>query len=282
MRTASAPLIALINSGAPYIIADLLAITLLTGTMLYYTSADVSITYGGNTYNPFPFERGSTKLVLGTQVDALELKLFGGVNNLINGIPMPQFAQNGGFDGAGVMLYRAYLTSWQAAPTGALIMFGGNISDAKPSRTNIAISVKSDMELFNIQMPRNLYQAGCLHSLYDAGCTLNKASFATATSINAASTTLSLNTSLGTATGYFDQGFLVFTSGPNAGVSRTVKKYVPGNFKLALALPFTPVVGNTFTVYAGCDKTQATCTSKFNNVIHFRGYPYIPIPETAL
>jgi uncharacterized phage protein (TIGR02218 family) len=282
MRTASAPLIALINGSNEYLIADLISIILVTGSVLYYTSADVNIVYGGNTYVPFPFERGSTKTVVGTQVDTLDVTLFAGISNLISGIPIPQFASNGGFDGADVTLYRAFLTSWTAAPTGALIMFTGSISDATPSRTTVQLTVKSDLELLNIQMPRNLYQAGCLHSLYDTGCTLNKASFASNTTINATSTKLSLNCALATAAGYFDQGYLVFTSGQNAGVSRTIKKHTLGNFIIALSLPFTPTVGDAFTVYAGCDKTQATCTSKFNNVIHFRGYPFIPIPETAV
>jgi uncharacterized phage protein (TIGR02218 family) len=281
MRTASAPLLALINSGQPYNIADLLEITLVTGTILRYTSADVSITYSGSTYNPFPFERGSTKVVVGTQVDTLDVTLFAGIGDLIGGIPVPQFAGNGGFDGASVTLYRAFLTDWTLAPTGALLMFSGNVSDSTPSRTTVKLVVKSLLELLNIQMPRNLYQSGCIHSLYSSGCGLNKASFASNSSINATSTKLSINCALATASGHFDQGYLVFTSGNNAGVSRTVKKHVVGNFKLALTLPFEPTVGDTFVVYAGCDKKQSTCTTKFNNVIHFRGYPYIPIPETA-
>lgn len=282
MKTASSPLITLINSGQPYMIADLISIALVTGSFLYYTSAEVSIVYNSNTYVPFPFERGNTRTIVGTQVDTLDLTLFAGVNDLINSIPAPQFAANGGFDGADITLYRAYLTSWTAAPTGALTMFVGNVSEATPSRTTVQMVIKADLEMLNIQMPRNIYQSGCLHSLYDVGCTLNKALFAANTAINAASTTQSLNCGLATAAGYYDQGYLVFTSGQNAGARRTIKKHTTGNFSIALPLPFTPQVGDAFTVYAGCDKTQATCTNKFNNVIHFRGYPYIPIPETAV
>ncbi len=282
MKTASSPLIALINGGGEYYIAELLIIQLITGVNLYYTSADVNVTYNGNTYTPFNFARGKIKTVVGTQVDTLDVLLYAGIGDLLNGIPTPQVASNGGFDGANITMYRAYLTAWNVAPVGALIMFVGSVSDATPSRTTVQLAVKSDLELLNIQMPRNLYQAGCLHSLYDSGCTLNKASFATNSSVTSGSTTTSINNALGTAAGYFDQGYVVFTSGANAGASRTVKKQTVGNIALALALPFTPTVGDTFTVYAGCDHTQTTCTSKFSNVIHFRGYPYIPIPETAV
>ena len=36
-------------------------------------------------------------------------------------------------------------------------------------------------------------------------------------------------------------------------------------------------VGDYYEIYAGCDKTLATCKEKFNNVINFRGEPYINV-----
>lgn len=282
MRTASPELTALINDSNEYRIADLVTITTVAGAVLRYTGADVPITFSGNTFTPFPFERGATRLTVGTQVDTLDLTLFGGVGDLIGGIPLPQFARNGGFDSATVTLRRAFLTAWDAAPTGALLMFTGNVSDALPARTSVKLTVKSDLELLNIRMPRNLYQAGCLHTVYDAGCGLSKASWAVNSSINSGSTATQFNCGLAQAAGYFDQGLIVFTSGANAGASRTVKQYTPGVILAALALQQAPSVGDTFTIYPGCDKTQATCTSKFSNVINFRGYPYVPIPETGV
>jgi len=46
-------------------------------------------------------------------------------------------------------------------------------------------------------------------------------------------------------------------------------------------LPFAPAEGDTFNVAFGCDHTQATCQSKFNNLINFRGFPYVPPPQLA-
>ena len=77
-------------------------------------------------------------------------------------------------------------------------------------------------------------------------------------------------------------GALTFTSGANVGMTRTVKAYGSGLFRFALQLPSPPAAGDTFTVYPGCPKTKEACASKFNNVIHFRGYPYVPPAETAL
>jgi uncharacterized phage protein (TIGR02218 family) len=53
------------------------------------------------------------------------------------------------------------------------------------------------------------------------------------------------------------------------------------NFTLLNPLPLVPSAGDAFTAYPGCDKTQATCTTKFANLGAFRGFPFIPQPETA-
>ncbi|MFQ8433709.1 phage BR0599 family protein [Amaricoccus sp. W119] len=40
--------------------------------------------------------------------------------------------------------------------------------------------------------------------------------------------------------------------------------------------------GDGFTLVAGCDKTAATCASKFANIANFRGFPHIPGQDTVL
>jgi uncharacterized phage protein (TIGR02218 family) len=45
---------------------------------------------------------------------------------------------------------------------------------------------------------------------------------------------------------------------------------------LAQAMPYAIQVGNSFQIVAGCDKTHQTCISKFNNIINFRGEPFVP------
>lgn len=45
---------------------------------------------------------------------------------------------------------------------------------------------------------------------------------------------------------------------------------------LYLALPNDIQVGDELRLYPGCDKTLATCRDKFDNVINFRGEPFVP------
>ena len=84
------------------------------------------------------------------------------------------------------------------------------------------------------------------------------------------------------ADGYYDNGQIVFTSGSNSGLTKAIKTYFGRTFFFNSPLPFIPNAGDTFVAYPGCDKQQSTCTSKFNNLANFGGFPYVPVPETAI
>lgn len=79
---------------------------------------------------------------------------------------------------------------------------------------------------------------------------------------------------------WFDHGLLTMTSGLNAGLSREIETYddaTGDEITLFFPLPFTPVVGDTFEIYAGCKKRHDTdCSTKFDNGVNFQGEPYVP------
>jgi uncharacterized phage protein (TIGR02218 family) len=140
--------------------------------------------------------------------------------------------------------------------------------------------VRSFMELLNTPLPRNLYQPPCVYSLYGTGCGVSRAAFSATSAVASGSTRQSLNCALAQASGYFDIGEVMMTSGQNLGVTRTVKTYTPGVLALAYPLPKNVTVGDTFTVYRGCDKRKATCEGTFGNLARFRATPFVPVPET--
>ena len=41
-------------------------------------------------------------------------------------------------------------------------------------------------------------------------------------------------------------------------------------------------IGNTFDIFAGCDKRFETCQVKFANAANFRGFPHIPGHDTII
>jgi uncharacterized phage protein (TIGR02218 family) len=50
----------------------------------------------------------------------------------------------------------------------------------------------------------------------------------------------------------------------------------PTSFVLQLPMPYTVTAADTFSVYAGCDKTRTTCINRFGNILNFRGEPDLP------
>lgn len=287
MKTASPALVALLGSVTQFVMVDLFTLTLTSGTVMHYTTADVDITLGNQLFTargPL-IKRGQVRTVLGLEVDTLDMHVMAARDNpshTIDGVPFIEAALSGYLDGATVLLQRAFLADWGSAPVGAVVLFSGRVSDASGSRTEVNITVKSDLELLNIKLPRNLYQSSCMHTLYDTGCAVNKAAHTVTGVVTGSNASArSFQSGLTQAAGWFDQGVLTFTSGVHAGVQRTVKSYASGQFSFALPLSSAPSAGDAFQVCPGCDKTKATCIAKFGNVARHRSFPYIPVPETA-
>jgi hypothetical protein len=81
---------------------------------------------------------------------------------------------------------------------------------------------------------------------------------------------------------YFAYGLVTWLTGLNAGTQSEVRTFAPGIVTLNMTPVFPIQVGDTYTIQAGCDLTFGTCKSRFNNVIHFRGEPYIPGQDTII
>lgn len=84
------------------------------------------------------------------------------------------------------------------------------------------------------------------------------------------------------AVGYFSFGKVKWLTGQNAGFVMEVKAFSPGVVTLAMDMPYPIAIGDTYQIVAGCDKQIGTCSTRFNNIIHFRGEPYIPGPDILL
>jgi hypothetical protein len=82
--------------------------------------------------------------------------------------------------------------------------------------------------------------------------------------------------------GFFAYGTVTFLTGANAGYSTEVKSFAPGVVTVALPFPFPVAPGDTYTIVAGCDRMFGTCKNRFNNIVHFRGEPYLPGVDTIL
>lgn len=282
MKTATRELIDLLHGSDEFLMADLFRITLSNGQILRHTNADMPVVWDGQTYEAHKLiiKRGATRVAVGLDVDSNTLEIAAEPDYRLEGLQWSEAALGGALDGARVVIERMFFSDW-TTPVGAVVIFSGRVSDVSGSRSAVKVDVKSDIELLNVSSPRNIYQAGCMRTLYDGGCKVNREKFTVNGRVTANSATgTELACNLTQADGWFNQGVIKFTSGRNAGLSRTVKEHKGGRLSFALRLPFPPQSGDVFKIYPGCDKRQETCGKKFDNIVHFRGFPYIPAADT--
>ncbi len=199
-------------------------------------------------------------------------------------------AQAGALDNAEVQVDRAIAPAWPAAgapflsPTGIVTIFYGTVGEIDVGRSQAVITIYSHLKKLANPLPRNLFQAGCVHTLFDQGCTLASSSFAVAGTVSSPGSAPNMFNSAVAApagSGTYALGRVVMTSGRSQGYARTVRSWSAGAFALIAPFPFGVGIGDSFTAYPGCDKSFGTC-SAFQNTANFGGCLSIPVPETAL
>lgn len=302
MRSASTATLTIL-SGGQFLLAELFDIELPTGQTYHFTSFQTPLT--ASIYSPAagPFtyqtgltiQRGTLTQKAGTEAGSLKLTVTPQLDSpnapiLINGYPFLQACRLGFFDGATIQMSKLFMnppTAGAALDTspGAVGWFQGMAEDVQAGRFSAEITVNDYLALLGAQqMPRQLFGVGCFHQVYDAGCTLLKSSFTVTGSVTAVTDGAHFSTNLTQADDWFDMGVITFTSGVNNGFSANVSSYLNAAGALITSYPFPtpPAVGDTFSIYPGCDLQQSTCTSKFDNLKHFSGQPYIPDPSTVI
>lgn len=281
-----------------FVWAGLYKVELLNGLgTYYYTTADADVLFNSNRYlSPSKtgalFERkgekGKIQLRKGLEVGTLQFTVLPN-GAQINGVEFLTAIKNGVFDGAKITFYHAYWAQQAYTtlilPVGVVTMFGGSVASVSAKDGAATFTVNSLTDRLNQNLPRNIYQAGCIHTLYNGGCALNPAGFSFSGTTVTGTTASNINAVMAQESSYFDLGKITFTSGANNGISRGVKLYEKGticSFSLMSPFPYAPAIGDTFTAYAGCDKTKSTCANKFNNLSSFLGFPFIPENTTGV
>ena len=291
MKPASSALVSYLNTArgspdVPLLMADCFTFTLRTALILRYTNVDVSFSYGGNSYlgNAILVDGLKYKAAVGLEVDQQQITVAArSTDTITGGAPFLQALRDGSFDGCEIERDRVFFSDTIGGTAiGSVTLFKGRLGVVDQiGRTSARLTVNSDLVLLDIDMPRNVYQPTCLHTLYDSGCTLIKNAFGTNGTVGAGSTASVINWSGALAA--HQQGSITFTSGVNAGVTANVNAVAVGSaLTLGYPLQSPPSAGDAFTVYQGCDHTPGTCQGKFNNLANFRGFPYVPPPQMAV
>ncbi len=266
------------------------------GTTHYFTNHNTTINHDGNTYSPV-----ASLLLAATQrqtgitptntnaigiIDVLSFSNF--FSGLIRGTKITEFLLNWQYPWAGFITSNVFTLQEYSF-------------DAAKWRSDFASAVK------RITYPKgHVYGRTCRHVLGDNKCKvaldfleqtqiqvlppiIGKTQFRAFVSITPDEFDNDRSLS-----GYFNFGNLLFTSGPNNGISREIRSSIVNNpndlaiqsFTLQVPTPFNLVAGSRFTIWPGCDKLWSTCKDKFENPTdgdipcgntkNFGGFPTIP------
>lgn len=262
-------------------ITEIYDITFQDGSTAYYTSLDNDIAYNSHTYKAIPIKRSKMQSFSDLQVDKLTIEVgIIGVTIGSNSYTMFEILKRDFLRNAHIVInlidYVALNATWN--------IFEGWITDEiSYDQGVLTLTIGSILDKLQEKFPKFLYTELCQHQLYGSYCGLTKASYKVSGTLAIGSTTSRLYSTVfnfaNHASGYWNKGEVIFSSGNNNGVKRSVINHQDGYIDVLIPLFSSVSIGDGFDAYPGCDKTGLTCDSKFSNYTNFLGFEYIPKPE---
>lgn len=183
--------------------------------------------------------------------------------------------QRGLWDHATVTIY---LVNWADLTQGHILLFHGSIGEVSSKGVEYKAELRSLAAKLQTRQGRS-YTADCDASrVGDERCQFQYTSAFYTDGTVASSTNPQVFTSsaLNAADHWYAYGLLVWTAGNNAGRESSVQSQVGDVLTLMTPTPRDIEIGDTFRVYAGCDRTHHHCVTKFDNVVNFQGFQHIP------
>ncbi|MDP1724829.1 MAG: DUF2163 domain-containing protein [Alphaproteobacteria bacterium] len=187
---------------------------------------------------------------------------------------------SGAFDNA---YYTYFSINYKQLEQGKIILQSGYFGKIQLLEKHFLIELKSMSSLLN-QTIGSVYTPYCRATLGDFQCGSKLQDYSVFGCVTGLRNEPSTHTYIlqdNTRTeedGYFDGGNLTWISGPFQGLTITIKKYLKKEQELTffLPLPGKIVISDKYKLTPGCNKSLKICRDKFNNVINFRGEPFIP------
>jgi len=237
------------------------------GTVYGMTTLDKDISYGGLTYSAaigyddLDFETTALLSVNNSNIEGFFAQLGFNKADVVAGL----------FDFAEVQCF--YLD--YVGGTKIKDLFRGWLGETSFTDGAYVAELRSLSQVLQQSIGR-VYGVECDRDLGDSKCGVNLASWTDSGTITSVTSHKKFAASAlpdtHTSDDYYNYGLVTFTSGNNNEQQREVKNYVDATGELTtfLEFPFEIEVGDTFTVYKGCSKTDTSCKT-FSNIKNFRG-----------
>lgn len=259
-------------------------LTRADGTVLAFTGHDEDIRFDGLLY-----EAGAC-----ADPSAMRNELGGAVGNLdIMGLLDSDFLTEadviaGLYQGCTIDFYNV---NWSAAKprtstNDGYIIARGFIGEITLGDAGYTAEVRFLWQLLQQQIVE-VTSPTCRAQVYDSRCGVNPAAFTFSRTVNAVTDRYTcIFAADAHATGYFDQGWVTFTSGANAGIEREVKRHTLSGGSSTITVqdpwPYDVAVSDVANLIKGCNRAFSTCVSDFANGVNFRGEPHLPGNDKVL
>lgn len=237
-----------------------------SGELWGYTSGNEEVTLGGLTYKPASISR--TEVEVKTELARANIEVQVSLNN-----PVAQkwLSDNGE--------KIASLTIFEREKNGAVnVVWKGRLASILPGMSNVTLKMESIFTSMRRPGLRARYQRLCRHPLYGRGCFVNPEAFAIVGTITSrAVLSFEIAAAATKPDGYFIGGML---RAPDGTLS-----YVVGHFgstitlqrsSAALDAAIKAALPVAIKLYPGCEHTRDACNAKFNNLLNYGGFDFIP------
>lgn len=241
-----------------------------------FTSLDVSLSIGGVTYEA---STGFTPSAIDGKAD-LSVPNLEVVGLLDSASITEDDLLAGRWDGAAVEIFEV---NYRDLTQGSMNLRSGTIGTVSAGRSAFTAELRGLAQKLQQALGR-VFTPSCQAQLGDAECQVDLGPLTvTGTVTLATSARAFTDSSRAEAADYFGAGLITWTGGDNDGLQMEVRTFSAGAFELALPMPYAIAVGDTYSLVPGCRKRAITdCKTKFNNIVNFRGHPYVPGNDKVL
>lgn len=240
-----------------------------SGASWRYTSAAQAITLDGFTFEPIPCSASEIEQEIGASKNGLSFTFPHDVafSDLFRIQPPSEVVS--------MTMYVQHMSS----PGDYVVAWKGRIVNCDwkfPWVELITETIVSSLRRVGV---RRTYGTACPYPLYSTKCGVSRDTYRlNGPILTLGDLSLTLPVAIGLPDNYFAGGLLTWTkAGMPSPESRMVMTSNGTTGLITFSAPTLGLlVGQDVSVYAGCDHSISTCSTKFNNKDNYGGFPYIP------
>jgi uncharacterized phage protein (TIGR02218 family) len=230
-----------------------------------YTSADTDQAYAGEVYTAAPISRAEIEEV--SEINRANLKISVAVTH-----PVALLFQSGAPHA--VLMFRLFRTHRGDAE--GIVLYLGRVVNCEWSGREAVLMAEPIYTSIRQPGLRRAYSRFCTHALYGPACRLDKADWAmTGSVLTISGTALTINGPAAALSNYLTGGWVEWTDGAGYVHRQMIDFHAIQSVGMMRPIPGL-AVGQTVSLYPGCDHTLKACREKFENRENYGGFKWIP------